>query len=147
MGKKGQKSGTEPEFFSRQVLEARRFYLELSGGGKSSLAVVCGGCEECTYDYEINRADFPYYSIEFVARGKGFLILAGKEYPLRAGVVFSYGPGISQRIYTDAQDRLVKYFVDFTGAKAARLLEKFGPGPGSVVQVANPEAILRIFDE
>jgi len=147
MGKEAEKSGSEPEFFSTQVLEARRFYLERSGGGKPSLAVVCGGCEECTYDYEINRADFPYYSIEFVARGKGFLILAGKEYPLRPGVVFSYGPGISQRIYTDAQDRLVKYFVDFTGAKGARLLEKFGPAPGSVVQVANPEAILRIFDD
>jgi len=142
-----EKSGSEPEFFSRQVLEARRFYLERVGGGKSSLAVVCGGCEECTYDYEINRTDFPYYSIEFVARGKGDLILAGREYPLRPGVVFAYGPGISQRIYTDAQNRLVKYFVDFTGAKAARLLEKFGPVPGSAVQVASPEVLLRIFDD
>lgn len=147
MVEKGQKSGSEPEFFSKQVLEARRFYLERSSREKSSLAVVCGGCEECTYDYEINRADFPYYSLEFVARGKGFLILSGKEYPLRPGVIFAYGPGIAQRIYTDAQDRLVKYFVDFTGVKGARLLEKYGPAPGSVVQVANPEAILRIFDD
>jgi len=98
-------------------------------------------------DYEINRTDFPYFSIEFVARGKGTLILAGKEYPLRPGMVFAYGPGIAQRIFTDTQDRLVKYFVDFTGAKAGRLLEKFGPTPGNVAQVANPDVLLRIFDD
>ena len=64
-----------PEFFSLQVREARRFYLDLAPRHDIGLAVVCGGCESCAPDYAIRRSTFPYYSIEFVARGKGTLQL------------------------------------------------------------------------
>ena len=136
-----------PEFFSDQVLEAHRFYLDTYPRSRQPLAVVCGGYEHCQRDYRINRADFPFYSVEFVARGKGTLTLDGRKHALSPGKVFAYGPGVSHLITTDPDDRLVKYFVDFTGPNASRILRKYGPAPGQAVQVTSPDVILRIFDD
>lgn len=136
-----------PEFFSRQVLEAHRFYLDTYPRSRRPLAVVCGGCEHCQPDYRIDRADFPFHSIEFVARGKGALTLGGRSHTLFPGKVFAYGPGVPHLITTDPDDRLVKYFVDFTGPNAGKMLRQYGPAPGQALQVTSPDAILRIFDD
>jgi AraC-like DNA-binding protein len=136
-----------PEFFSPQVREARRFYLDLAPPPTEPMAVVCGGCEHCAPDYAIHRGSFPYYSLEFVAQGKGQLTLADETYPLSAGTVFSYGPNIPQRITTDPADPLVKYFVDFCGARAVELLGQHAPQPGSVGRVFAPAEIQAAFDE
>ena len=140
-------TGPVPQFFSRQVLQADRFYLDVGGRSRGPLAVVCGGCEHCGPDYRIDRRDFPYYSIEFVARGRGTLTLGGRTVALFPGRVFSYGPGVPHLIETDAADPLVKYFVDFTGRKAQRLLEAHDLAPGTPVRLASPEAVLRVFDD
>jgi len=140
-------TGGQPEFFSTQVSEARRFYLDTSGRGHQPATVVCGGCEHCRRGYRIDRTDFPFYSIEFVARGKGTLNLAGSEHALSPGRVFSYGPGVPHVITTDADRPLVKYFVDFKGPGAEKMLSQYGLSPGTAIQVASPEAILRIFDD
>ena len=136
-----------PDFFSDQVLEANRFYLDMHSQKHQSLKVVCGGREHCHPGYRINRSDFPFYSIEFVARGKGVVALRGSEYSLYAGRIFSYGPRIDHVITTDTDNPLVKYFVDFIGPDARNMLQKFGPKLGHMEQVASPEAILRIFDD
>ncbi len=136
----------DPDFFSKQVLEANRFYLDAHSHRNHALKVVCGGCEHCRPNYCIDRADFPFYSLEFVARGKGTVVLKDTEYDLFAGKVFSYGPGIAHVITTEAEEPLVKYFVDFIGNDALKMLRKFGPAPGYVVQVASPEIILQIFE-
>lgn len=140
-------TGSPPEFFSTQVLEARRFYLDISGRTQQPLTVVCGGCEHCRPGYQIDRLDFPFHSIEFVARGKGALNLAGREYVLSPGKVFSYGPGVPHRITTDADVPLVKYFVDFKGPGVRKMLDQYGLPPGTALHVILPEAILRIFDD
>jgi len=147
MSEKIKDTGQVPKFFSQQVLRADRFYLDASGRSHCPIAVVCGGCEHCGPDYRINRRDFPYYSIEFVARGQGTLTLAGRTVPLFPGRVFSYGPGIPHRIRMDSDDPLVKYFVDFTGRKALKLLEDHNLAPGTPVRLASPEAVLRVFDD
>lgn len=136
-----------PEFFSTQVLEARRFYLDMSDRAQQPLTVVCGGCEHCRPGYRIDRSDFPFCSIEFVARGKGALGLAGRDYVLSPGIVFSYGPDVPHVITTDAAAPLVKYFVDFKGPGARRMLGRYGLSPGTAARVTLPEAILRIFDD
>jgi AraC-like DNA-binding protein len=98
-------------------------------------------------NYRIDRVDFPFYSIEFVARGKGSVVLKNKEYNLSAGRVFSYGPDIAHMITSEANDPLVKYFVDFVGSDALKTLRKYSLAPGHVVQVASPEIILQIFED
>jgi len=139
-------NGRQPAFFSSQVEAARRFYLDLAPATDTTLAVVCGGCESCRADYAIHRSEFPYYSIEFVARGSGRLVLAGRRFALRPGTVFSYGPTVSQDIVTDSAEMLVKYFVDFAGMRARSLLRRHGLAPGSVVNVSAPGEIQDVFD-
>ncbi len=136
-----------PTFFSPQVLEARRFYLDLAPAASKPVAVVCGGWERCAPDYAIHRPTFPYHSIEFVIRGKGTLSLAGQDFALLPGAVFFYGPGIAQKIITDAAEPLVKYFVDFTGPRSVRLLRQCLLVPGSMVRVFAPGDIQRLFDD
>lgn len=136
-----------PVFFSSQVLEARRFYLDLAPPVSKPLTVVCGGCERCATGYAIHRASFPYHSIELVARGKGSLTLAGQDYTLLPGAAFFYGPGVSHDIGADAIDPLVKYFVDFTGPRAVRLLRQCDLAPGKVVRVFALAEVQDIFED
>jgi AraC-like DNA-binding protein/quercetin dioxygenase-like cupin family protein len=137
----------EPDFFSSQVLEANRFYLNTQSQKNQKLIVVCGGREHCQPGYRIDRSNFPFYSIEFVARGKGTVILGDKKNTLFAGKVFSYGPDIAHIMTNETEMPLVKYFVDFTGPDASKMLRKFGPAPGNTTQVSSPEVIIRIFED
>jgi len=136
-----------PEFFSPQVSAARRFYLNLNPPRHTPLAVVSGGCEHCAPDYEIHRATFPFYSIEYVVRGAGSLKLDSHHHELRPGTVFSYGPGVRQDIHADPNDPPVKYFVDFTGKKSLELLCQSHVRPGTVSQVFPANEIQNLFDE
>ncbi len=141
------KAGGAPAFFSPHVATARRFYLDLNPPRGQKLVVVCGGLEHCTTDYAIHRSNFPFYSIEYVARGIGELKLNRRDHALQPGRVFSYGPGVPQHITCDPGDPFVKYFVNFTGKHAARLLRSCGLPPGSVKQVFPPHVLALLFDE
>lgn len=141
------RKGTQPEFFSAQISEAKRFYLDLTSPRKGRLAVVCGGCEHCAPDYEIHRRSFPYWSVEFVAQGRGTLTLGGRKHDLIPGTLFAYGPGIAQDIVSNPHERLVKYFVDFAGTQAGRLLQRNAPQPGTVIQTSAPSEVLALFDD
>jgi AraC-like DNA-binding protein/quercetin dioxygenase-like cupin family protein len=136
-----------PEFFSTHVSTARRFYLSLKPAPGQALAVVCGGREQCTPDYAVRRSDFPYYSVEFVARGLGTLCLQGKNHPLQPGFVFSYGPGVSHHIVANPADPPLKYFVDFHGEGALSRLRSAGLAPGRVMQTMPPNELQALFDE
>ena len=138
---------TAPAFFSSQVTEARRFFLDLTPRAAEPIAVVCGGIEYCAPDSQLRRKDFPYMSIEFVARGHGAVELLGQPRDLSAGALFAYGPGIPHAIASDAARPLVKYFVDFQGKEAARLLASAFPVPGQVIQTSAPEQILRLYED
>jgi AraC-like DNA-binding protein len=136
-----------PDFFSPHVAEARRFYLNLQPARSTRLVVVCGGLERCTPDYAIDRDSFPFYSIEYVTAGRGTLHLKNKSHALHPGLVFSYGPGISQKIASAKDAPLVKYFVDFAGTEASKLLRHCGLAAGQARQVFPASVLLPLFDE
>lgn len=136
-----------PSFFSDQISGATRFHLDLSHGRKSALAVVSGGVEHCAPDYEIHRKSLPFWGIEFVAQGSGTVAFGGREIPLTAGSVFSYGPRTAHDIITDRHNPLVKYFVDFSGSRAGGFLGAQGPAPGKVVQTSAPGELMGVLDE
>lgn len=136
-----------PEFFSRQVQAARRFFLDLNPQRTRPVAVVCGGLERTTADYRINRQTFPLYSIEYVVGGRGQLKLGNEQHELKTGRVFSYGPGVAHEIDCDQRDPLVKYFLDFSGPAARNCLKSAGLPPGSVVQVFPPLELQGLFEE
>jgi len=73
--------------------------------------------------------------------------LGRRQFDLRPGTVFSYAPGISQRITADPQKPLVKYFVDFAGTQSSQWLRHCGLPAGSVGEVFPPSEIHPLFDE
>lgn len=139
-----------PGFVSRQVVSAKRWFLHLRTAGRKSnppdLAVVCGGCERVRGDYRVDRHDFPYFCIEFVAAGRGTLTLRGRDHELVPGSLFAYGPGIPHSIRTDPRQRLRKYYVDFVGTAAAARMQAARIAAGSVLRVPQPYEIAEIFD-
>jgi AraC-like DNA-binding protein len=136
----------EPAFFSRQVLGARRFHLDLRPNRRAPLAVVCGGWERCAADYRIERSSFPYFTIELIAAGELNMELGGRPYDLGAGAIFSYGAGVPHRLRAVAGRPLHKYFVNFGGHRALSLLREIGLPPGSVQQVIDPISLRELLD-
>ncbi|MGA7710882.1 MAG: AraC family transcriptional regulator [Rhizomicrobium sp.] len=136
-----------PDFFSPQVGKARRFYLDLNPPKRRPLAVVSGGLEYCAPDYSICRDTFPYFCIEYVLRGKGEVTLGRRRYPLAAGRLFAYGPGINHEISTDPDEPLVKYFVDFAGSQATALLKSCRLAAGRIARVHPADSLSPLYDE
>lgn len=136
-----------PSFVSQQVTEARRYYLDLKPKSTAEVTVVCGGCERVQPDYLVERRTFPYYAVEFVAEGEGTLIASGKEWRLRPGVAFAYGPGIPHTIRTHPERPMLKYYVDFVGRRAAQLLRASPIKPGQVAQISAPGEVRAIFED
>jgi len=136
-----------PGFFSEQIAEAKRFHLEPNPAARGGLAVVSGGREHCSPDYEIHRTSFPCRGLEFVAQGRGKVGFGGEFIEIHPGSVFSYDPRTAHDIFTDKRDPMVKYFVDFTGSRAGALLKQRGPVPGSVVQTSSPGEVMALFDD
>jgi AraC-like DNA-binding protein len=141
------KAPAVPDFFSPHVAGARRFYLDLNPSPNRALNLVCGGVEHCTADYAIHRRTFPFHSIEYVICGRGTVKLRNRLHPLQPGSIFSYGPGLDHDIASDPAEPLVKYFVDFSGRKAATLLRLCSLAGGCVSRVFPANELQAVFDE
>lgn len=140
------RTGDEPAFVSRQVSEARRYYLDLNPPRSAALAVVCGGREHMRPDYLVERPGFTYHCVELVTEGAGTVELAGRRQRLGPGVVFAYGPGVRHVIRTDPRRPMRKYYVDFTGTEAAALLSTTPLGRWRAAQIADPHELADIFE-
>ncbi|HWL51256.1 MAG TPA: AraC family transcriptional regulator [Chthoniobacteraceae bacterium] len=148
-------SGTVPFRFSRQVSDARRFYLEFHGAaatrkraaGGAGFSVIAGGWEECLPEYDLERPGFPYLILEMVSRGCGEVTLQGKSHPLEPGTLFVYGRGIPHRITASATHGMTKYFVAVTGAGAASLLREGHLLPAGALRVLHHDQLRPIFDD
>jgi AraC-like DNA-binding protein len=146
-GFRGTGTGREPDFFSAQIVTARRFYLDLHPNLNKRISVVCAGNEHCTPDYHIHRSGFRYFSLEFVARGEGVVRLgrSAEAHAVSTGSVFVYGPRIAHDIQSSAKAPLVKYFVSLLGRSARKLLR--APAPGQLIQTSAPQEILSLLED
>ena len=140
----------EPDYFSKQIHKAKRFY-RISGKQKPisglDFQVVAGGRETCSPGYMVSRKTFPYHTVEFITRGHGRLILKGVTWELNPGTIFSYGPGIPHEIFNETNETLEKYFVNIIGEKAAYLLEGELSLTGKVLHSSTPHSLLATFEE
>ena len=132
-------------FLSTQITEAN-YYCPKIKPKHGTLEVVCAGREKCREDYSNSRKTFPWLAIELVVQGEGWLETDGRRYRLQAGSLFSYGPRISHRLTTDAKHPMVKYFVDFLGTEARKLLFAGPLRPGSIRQALYPHDLREIMD-
>jgi AraC-like DNA-binding protein len=132
---------------SLQVSQPRYCHLERSiQRSRSGLHLACAGYEICQPDYRVKRSTFPCYGLEYVESGTGTLRLNHKSYPLRAGVLFIYGPSTVHHIASDSKTPLRKYFVDFFGRESARLLGAGSVAAGAAVQVTDLETYRGLFE-
>jgi AraC-like DNA-binding protein len=149
---------TAAGFISDRVKRGDYYFLDLDPEPGSVLSVVCGGREVCDGSYLVDRKDFRYYSLEFVASGSGTVSLANQEYgtvnrkpglrdfALEPGTVFCYGPGIPHRINAGPATAMVKYFVDFTGRESEGLVRAVFPD-GTPWAVSSADWIQRLFED
>ena len=136
----------EPEYFSKQVTDARRWFLEFPMPKEKGIAIISLGCERCLPDYAIERETFDKEALEFVAEGEGSLTLNGEKHMLRPGSVFSYREGIPHRIENTSQEPMLKYFLNCGGQKAEQLIDASTVGGGNIVQVSSVVEIVELFE-
>jgi AraC-like DNA-binding protein len=136
-----------PSFLSTQITASSRFHLDLKPNPSARLSVVCGGWEQCSPDYIINRPTFAYHSVELVVSGNGTANLGGKDYPLSSGTVFTYGPRKPHGIRTAPDAPLLKYFVDFSGRDCRRLMSDCGLGGDAPIQLSSVGDVRAKFEE
>ncbi|MEM6776774.1 MAG: AraC family transcriptional regulator [Planctomycetota bacterium] len=137
---------TEPQFISRQTVDASRFYLDLDPPTDATLAVVCGGVERVHTDYCIDRSNFPYFGLELVAEGTGTVWLDGHEYHLSPGTAFAYGPNVAHRIRNDSAIGMRKYYLDFVGTESVQLLSESGLLGGRPVMLQSVIEVSELLD-
>lgn len=144
-------SSAEPEYFSTQVAFARRWYRhgmpERDSPGSVSYHVVAGGTETCLPGYRVERSDFPFWGIEYVASGRGTVTFGGETLELRPGAVFAYSPGRPHRITADSIYPLKKNFIDFVPAEHPEDTLLAGIPDGRILHSHSPEALKRSFDD
>jgi AraC-like DNA-binding protein len=134
----------EPAFVSRQVVEARRYYIDLQPDPEAECVLVCGGWERLAPEYLLSRETFPFIAVEFVAEGAGMLGLNGKEYHLQPGMVFAYGPEVPHMIRNDPLRPMRKYYIDISGSEVAGFLGDLARW--IPVQVSTPQEVVELFD-
>jgi AraC-like DNA-binding protein len=147
MGKALTKGGPHPAFIAGQITEYRYFFLNLTPSPKSELTVACGGWERCAPDYQVERADLEFYGIEYVAHGKGLLIMDGIEHKLIPGSVFAYQPFTAHTIRTNPDDPLVKYFIDFSGQAAQEISSRKVFGTQGVAYLHRSQPVHELYEQ
>jgi AraC-like DNA-binding protein len=136
-----------PPFISDRVHAGRYFFLDLAPPADVKLAVVCGGRETCDPNFLIDRAQFPYFALEYVADGEGVFFAGGVEHRLQPGSVFGYGPGLPHRLISSSKRPMLKYFVDFAGRSAPALLRQANLAAGAPRQLVQTRWFHNLFDQ
>jgi AraC-like DNA-binding protein len=132
---------------SPQVVEALPCFLESSIYASRELRIAGAGRERCQSDYLIERDDFPCYTLEFVAGGRGKLILGGQSFQLLPGHLFLYGRRMPLTIRTDPETPMLKYFIEFFGSEPGKLFHSGILSPGEVRRVTEIDLFADLFEQ
>jgi len=136
-----------PELLSRQVSGSRLFFLHLAPGRRGGCALALGGREHCNPDYVIRRDHFDFHVLEYVAEGRGDVMLDGEGHELVPGSVFAYAPTTQCELRTKPDDPMVKYFLCLAGRGARRLLTRAAVPPGNVRRLVAHRELTGIFED
>ena len=109
--------------FSQMVRNARQLFLGFPES-PVDLHVVSVGAEQCGEEYKVERKSFEFSVFELVAVGEGTLWMNEKKYPLSAGSVFFYSPGVSHRIECAEGFEMLKYFMVLDGVETAKFFSQ-----------------------
>ncbi len=105
------------------------------------------GYEECAPDYIMERNDFQFWTLEFVAGGHGFYQEGKQQRRLTHGAVYTYGPAVSQRFGNEPDRPFRKYFMVRSGAEYPQEWLRAGIQPGKLFQLGNASSVVSVFDQ
>lgn len=134
-----------PLELSSQVEKGRYVNLPRPSDGNDRAFIL--GYEECAPDYIIERAGFPYWTLEFVLGGHGFFRDGEQFRELTFGGVYTYGPGVSQHFGNDRDRPFRKYFIVRSGPEYPELWREIGLEPGKLFLLGNPTPVVSVFDQ
>ncbi len=139
----------DADYFSRQVTSTRRFYYPdwQQRGPQQDLHLVGGGCEWCAPDFVIDRHRFPFLAFEFIWRGRGTVRLKDSSHEVSAGSAFLFDASVPHHIESDPAAPLVKFFFNFNGPAARRLVARLGLQPGQLWRVRDPARVAELLEE
>ncbi len=130
---------------SAQVTKGR--YANLSSPGTELHQIFMMGYEECTPDYRIERNEFPFWTLEYVASGAGVYLEGQHRRPIRHGAVFTYGPKIGHCFWNESDRPFKKYFIASSSDAFPVAWREAGLLPGKMLQVGNGVPFVSIFDQ
>ena len=120
---------------------ARRFFRAWpeARGGRAAAAgrfrVVGGGWEAGPAGDYAQRRGFPYWTIEYVVGGRGWVELGGRRDGVAADSVYAVEPDMRFGRRSDARRPLRRYYLWLEGGGAAALVAAAGLGRGRVRKV------------
>lgn len=130
---------------SQQVLKRRYASFPTTSGKRCELLMA--GFEECAPNYLIERERFPFWTLEFVAGGKGYWSGSGRRQRIGQGNLFIYGPDVGVRCWNDRDNTFKKYFMVFKGSTYPAVLQTSGLKPGTLLQIGRASKIIAIIDQ
>lgn len=139
--------GTRPAFFAERVVQCRYFFFDPNTPAGSRLNLRCGGWERCSANYLVRRESFRYFALEYVAEGHGRFTCNGQTTELQPGILFGYAPGSAHVISTSAEQPMLKYFLDFSGARAKSIFRNLPLNEAGTAWMLQPHAIRDLFQQ
>jgi len=120
-----------PGLLSDRVTGSQYFVLELAAA-RRGWRLALGGRERCQSDYVVERQRYAYHVLEYVAEGRGRVVMDGRPSPLGPGTVLAYAPDTRLELRTDPAAPMLKYFFCLAGPGAGARLRAAGVAPGTV---------------
>jgi len=136
--KKDDLSSKYPQALEGSIQQAKYFFFETGPDCNKDLAIVFGGFEICSPDFEIKRSTYPYYILEYVTKGRCSLEINHKPHQLKKGTLGGFTPGVPHHYKNDPQHPMEHIFVAFIGSEAAELFRKCSLDSRGVIELANP---------
>jgi AraC-like DNA-binding protein len=118
---------TPAELCAREATEARRFF-RTDGSGAGGWRVAGAGWEALAGGAYVQRRDFPFWAVEFIAAGRGRAELGGLGQALAAGRVYATTPETRLGLRGEAGRGLRRYYLWLDGSGAEARIEAAGLG-------------------
>lgn len=146
-------AATEPSakqrerLLARQVVGSRYIFPRLLPAAGVAWTLALAGREQCTPDYLVERASYPFHVLEVVVAGNGRVRLGrNRTQAIGPGSVFVYAPRMPCRIETDPARPLVKFFFALAGRAVALALKKARLLPGKVHRLWAPAEVVTMAE-
>ena len=134
-----------PGFVAPHIRSGRYIFVEAAG--RSPLALVCAGYEECGPDFVVDRPSFQWHAAELLESGSWEVCHGGRWVSAGAGTILAYGPGQAGGIRATGRGPHGKYFADFRGTAARSELRAAGLSARRVRHLADCRPVADLYEQ